>query len=64
MGLEITGLGALFILALDIWALVSVLSSPASVAEKVLWALLILVLPLIGFLLWLIAGPRARPRLG
>lgn len=63
MGLEITGLGALIILVLDIWALVSIVSSTASTGEKVLWALLIVLLPLIGFLLWLIAGPRARPRL-
>ena len=56
---ELTGLGGLLLLALDIWALVSIFSSGASTGAKVLWALVVIVLPLLGFILWLILGPRA-----
>ncbi|MEO1552140.1 MAG: PLD nuclease N-terminal domain-containing protein [Pseudomonadota bacterium] len=56
--LEITGIGGLILLALNIWALISVISSGTSTGKKVLWSVLIIVLPLIGFIAWLIAGPR------
>ena len=58
MGIEVGGLLGLIVLALDIWAIVSVVGSSASTGAKVLWILLILVLPLLGLLLWMIAGPR------
>ncbi|MDD8022473.1 MAG: PLD nuclease N-terminal domain-containing protein [Paracoccaceae bacterium] len=56
----VSGLGGLLLLGLDIWALVSILNSGASTERKVLWALLVIVLPLLGFVIWLLAGPRAR----
>ena len=48
----------LLILIGDIWAIVNVVQSRATSAQKVLWVLLILVLPLIGLLIWYFAGPR------
>jgi hypothetical protein len=45
-------------LVLDIWAVVSTVQSGASTGGKVLWILLILIFPLVGFLIWLLAGPR------
>ncbi|WP_158970436.1 PLD nuclease N-terminal domain-containing protein [Chachezhania sediminis] len=57
--LEVSGLGGLILLALDIWAIVSIIGSGASTGRKVLWCLLVLILPLIGFIIWLIAGPRS-----
>ena len=57
--LEISGLGGLMILALDIWAIVSVVGSSVSTGRKVLWVLLIVILPILGFIIWLIAGPRS-----
>ncbi|ROU03744.1 PLD nuclease N-terminal domain-containing protein [Histidinibacterium lentulum] len=60
--LEIGGIGGLIILVLDIWAIISVIGSRAGTGAKVLWCLLIILLPVIGFLIWLIAGPRAEPR--
>lgn len=59
--LELSGLGGLIILALDIWAIVSIIGSSASTGRKVLWTLLVLILPVVGFLIWLIAGPRSAP---
>ncbi|WP_321500046.1 PLDc N-terminal domain-containing protein [Breoghania sp.] len=57
MGIEVGGLMGLVILVLDVYAIVKILGSGASTGSKVLWVVLILLLPLIGFLLWLMAGP-------
>lgn len=59
---ELSGFGGLLILALDLWAIISVFNSTASTGKKVIWTLLILFLPIIGFILWLIMGPRASQR--
>ena len=56
---EVGGLLGLIVLALDIWAIVSIIGSSASTGSKVLWTLLVLVLPVLGFIIWLIAGPRS-----
>ena len=49
---------AIIILALDIWAIINVVQSRASTLAKVLWSVGIIVFPVIGFLVWLFAGPR------
>lgn len=49
------------VLALDIWAIVSILGSASSTGAKIGWVLAILILPILGFLVWLFAGPRRRP---
>lgn len=56
---ELAGVGGMIILALDIWALISIFGSRVSTGAKVLWTLLVVVLPLLGFIIWLFAGPRA-----
>ncbi len=58
MGIEVGGLLGLIILAADIWAIVNVFQSGASTGKKVIWILVILVLPVVGLLLWLLFGPR------
>jgi hypothetical protein len=55
---ELSGILGLVILALDIWAILHVAGSSASTGAKVFWILLIVILPLLGFLIWLVAGPR------
>ena len=60
MGIEVGGLFGLIMLALAIWAIIATVQSNASTMAKVLWILLVLVFPIIGFIIWLIAGPRAR----
>lgn len=59
MGIEIAGLGGLIALALSLWAIISIIGSNASTGGKVLWCLFVLILPLIGFIVWLIAGPKS-----
>jgi Phospholipase_D-nuclease N-terminal len=54
------GIGGIIVLILDIWALINILQSGASNGAKLLWILLIFLLPLIGFIIWLLAGPGGR----
>lgn len=54
-----TGILGFIVLALDIWAIVSVVGSGASTLNKVLWVLGILILPVVGFIAWLLVGPRS-----
>jgi len=58
MGFEYGGIIGLIILALDIWAVVRVLQSGASAGVKLLWVIIILILPVIGLIVWLVAGPK------
>ena len=60
MGSTLSGLISLVILALDIWAIVSIVRSDATGGKKVLWVLLILILPVLGLILWGIMGPRGN----
>ena len=57
---EIPSLLGLLILAADIWAIVSVVQSAASTGKKVLWILLILILPVVCLILWFLLGPRGK----
>lgn len=59
IGIEIGGFMGLLILIADIWAIVSTVQSAASTGKKVLWIILILLLPVLGLLLWLLLGPRS-----
>jgi succinate dehydrogenase/fumarate reductase cytochrome b subunit len=59
MSIEIGGIFGFLLLLADLWAIVSTLQSGASTQAKVLWIALILVLPLLGFLAWLVLGPKS-----
>jgi hypothetical protein len=63
MGSTFNGLVGLIILALDIWAIINVIKSGAEVGMKILWVLLIILLPVLGLIIWAIAGPRGNVRL-
>lgn len=58
MNVEVSGLLGLIILILDIWAIVKTISSTASTGAKVLWIVIILLLPVLGLIIWAFAGPR------
>jgi hypothetical protein len=60
MNVQINGLIGLLILAADIWAIVSIVQSSVSTGKKVLWILLVLILPVLGFILWFLLGPRGK----
>lgn len=52
------GVIGLLVLIADIYAIYNVLTSGVSTGAKALWTLLIALLPVIGFIIWLLAGPR------
>lgn len=58
MGIEIGGFLGLVILIVDIWAIIKILDSGASTGARVLWILLIIILPVLGVILWLLFGPK------
>ena len=58
MSVQVSGLFGFILLVLNVWALVKVIQSRATTGMKVLWIVLILVLPLLGFVLWLLFGPK------
>ncbi len=60
MSVQYSGLLGLIHLALVVWAAVSIIGSGASNGAKVLWILLVLLFPIVGLIIWFIAGPKSR----
>jgi hypothetical protein len=54
------GIVGLVVLVLDVIALVSLLKSSADGVTKILWALLIILLPVVGMILYFLMGPGRR----
>ena len=63
MGFEVTGIFGLLILIADIYAIVKTVQSGSETGAKVLWVVIILLLPLIGVILWFLMGPKGGPGL-
>jgi len=55
-----TGLVGLIIFALDVWAIASIINSNASGTAKLIWILLVAILPVVGLIIWWLAGPKAN----
>jgi succinate dehydrogenase/fumarate reductase cytochrome b subunit len=51
-------LWGVLILAGDIWAIINILQSAAANEKKLLWIIVVVLLPLIGLILWYFLGPR------
>lgn len=47
------------LLALDIWAILNIAQSTASNGKKVLWILLVVLLPVAGLIGWYLLGPKS-----
>ena len=54
------GLWGIIVLIADVWAIVNILQSNADTGTKVLWTVLVIVLPVLGFILWFFLGPKTR----
>jgi hypothetical protein len=59
--MDLTGIGGLIILIADIYAIVMILQSSAKSIEKLIWSLVVFLLPLIGLIVWYLAGPGKKP---
>lgn len=58
MEIQVGGFFGLIILIADVWAIVRIVQSGATTGAKVFWIVLILLLPVLGLLIWLVAGPK------
>jgi succinate dehydrogenase/fumarate reductase cytochrome b subunit len=59
-GYGYNGIFGILVLIADIWAIVNILQSGAQTDRKVLWTVLVVLLPALGFIIWLFAGPRTN----
>ncbi len=48
----------LLILIGDIWAIINIFQSAASNEKKLLWIIVVVLLPVLGLILWFFLGPR------
>jgi hypothetical protein len=58
--MEVKGILGVLILLADVYAILQIAQSSASNGKKALWIVLVLLLPLVGFIIWYLAGP-GRP---
>ena len=56
--MEVGGIFGILVLIADVWAILNIFQSSADTLKKVLWIVLVLVLPLLGVIIWYFAGPR------
>lgn len=60
MDIQVGGLFGLIILIADIWAIIKTVDSHTTTGTKVMWVVVILLLPVLGLILWLLFGPGRR----
>jgi hypothetical protein len=60
MRFEYSGLLGVLVLIADVWAIVNIMGSGRRTGDKVLWVIVILLLPIVGWIIWLAAGPRGK----
>jgi len=51
-------LWGILVLIADIWAIINIAQSSASMEKKVIWIVVVLLLPVLGVILWFFIGPR------
>lgn len=54
------GIVGLLHLIIAIWAILSIVKSSTTTGLKIIWVLLVLLLPVAGLIIWLIAGPKGH----
>jgi hypothetical protein len=56
--MQYQGLFGLIVLIADVWAIVNIFQSSADTVKKVIWTVLVIILPVLGFILWYFLGPK------
>lgn len=56
--IEYLGLWILIALSFNMWALQSMIAAQATLLGKLIWALVLITLPGVGFFVWYLFGPR------
>lgn len=57
-GMEFHGFFGLVWLIVLLWAIIKTLQSDASALAKAIWIAVLIFLPLLGLIIWLLAGPK------
>jgi Phospholipase_D-nuclease N-terminal len=55
-------LWGILVLIADVWAIVNIFQSAADTTRKVVWTVIVILLPVLGFILWFFLGPRTGRR--
>ena len=55
----ILAIWGVLVLAGDVWAILNIAQSAVANEKKLVWILVVLLLPVLGLLLWYFAGPRS-----
>jgi hypothetical protein len=58
MGVEVGGFLGLLLLIVMVYAIVKIVQSDTGTGSKVIWVVLILLVPMLGVILWLLFGPK------
>lgn len=56
--MEVKGFFGVLVLIADVYAILQIMQSSASNIKKALWIVLVILLPLAGFILWYLLGPK------
>lgn len=51
--------GGAVVLALNIYAIYNVMTSRSSWLAKIVWTVIVLLMPILGFIIWILFGPRS-----
>src|SRR4029434_5083315 len=60
MSLAYNSILGLLILVADIWAIINIFQSSVSNEKKLIWIIVVVLLPVLGLILWFFLGPRDR----
>lgn len=58
MNVEVGGILGFLLLVCIVYAIVKTAQSSASTGTKVIWIVVLLLLPVLGFILWFLLGPK------
>ena len=56
--MEVGGILGVIVLILDIYAILKIAQSSASIGAKTLWIAAVILLPVLGFIVWWLFGPK------
>ena len=55
----VNSIWGLIVLIADVWAIVNIFQSGATTGFKVIWTVVVILLPVLGFILWFFLGPKS-----
>lgn len=52
---------AVLLALLEVWAIKRIIGSPVRAESKMMWIVFVVFVPVIGLIVWGVAGPKSRP---